>query len=274
MTPEQAAESGHTNLVTRAVGPSPSVLVDTLVFDFLAGDTLLLCTDGMHNYVNGSAELAVALAPEKLEDLTAQLIASANERGGSDNITTVAVRAVVSAPEAQAQSERASRVTEELAALGHIALFRELDMKEIVKVANRCQHLDLAPGEIVMSEGDASDALFVIVSGGAIVYRGNSELAVLRSGDHFGEMALLSRRPRTATVRTRKKTRLLRLDRDRFYEIMQQDAVLAAKFLWKLAQTLTLRLDDVYTLRDAERESSGGRPTQTYGLFPSPFDGR
>ncbi|MBZ0121234.1 MAG: M23 family metallopeptidase, partial [Sandaracinaceae bacterium] len=61
----------------------------------------------------------------------------------------------------------------------------------------------------------------------------------------------------------------LRLDRDRFYEIMQQDAVLAAKFLWKLAQTLTLRLDDVYTLRDAERGvvAYSGTGVRGYGNF-------
>jgi PPM family protein phosphatase len=277
MTPEQAAQSVHQNVVTRAVGPSPSVLVDTLVFDILPGDTLLLCSDGLHGYFKDATELAVAMRPERLEEIGMSLIGKANERGGSDNITTLMVRAVTtSAPEAQAQSERAKRITSALDALGHIVLFSELDMKELVKVGNAFRPVEYENDQVVVHEGDVSETLFVIVSGSAKVTRNGADIAMLRAGDHFGEMALLSRRPRSATVRTMKKSRLLALEKDRFYELMQGDPVIAAKFLWRLAQTLSLRLDDVYLLQDRHPpdEPSNKRVTKTYGLFPSPFDGR
>lgn len=51
MTPQQAKVSEHGNLVTRAVGPMERVVVDTLVFDVLHGDTLMLCSDGLHGYL-------------------------------------------------------------------------------------------------------------------------------------------------------------------------------------------------------------------------------
>lgn len=276
MTPEQAAQSAHQNVVTRAVGPSPSVLVDTLVFDVIPGDTLLLCSDGMHNYVKQADELHAAMAPESLEEIGRVLVAKANERGGSDNITAVAVRATTSsAPEAKAQSERAKRVTSAFEALGHIQLFQELDMKEMVKVQNAFKPVEFEPDQIVVTEGDVNGTLFVILQGSAKVTRNGSEIAILRAGDHFGEMALLSRRPRSATVRTIKKSRMLALDRKDFYELMQGDSVIAAKFLWRLAQTLSLRLDDHYV--NTERASDPNdmkRTTKQYGLFPSPFDGR
>src|SRR5690606_3524978 len=101
-----------------------------------------------------------------------------------------------------------------------------------------------------------------------------ADIALLRAGDHFGEMALLSRRPRSATVHTLMKSRLLTLERDRFYELLQGDPVLSAKFLWRLAQTLSLRLDDVYVQQERESEPEAGRMTKRYGLFPSPFDRR
>lgn len=276
LTPEQAVNNPHQNLVTRAVGPNPSVLVDTLVFDVLPGDTLLLCSDGLHGYVKEAPELAAALQPESLEAITKHLVATANERGGADNITAVALRATVQAPEEKVQSERAHRVTAELQALGHIVLFSELEMKELVKVANAFTHRDIGADEVVVHEGDVSESLFVIVSGKAIVVRGGVEVATLHAGDHFGEMALLSRRPRSATVRSVKPGRLLELSRKAFYEIMQSDSVIAAKFLWRLAQTLSLRLDDVYVLSERlgiEGEGKRG-DTQRYGIFPSPFDGR
>lgn len=277
MTPEQAAQSAHQNIVTRAVGPNPSVLVDTLVFDVLPGDTLLLCSDGLHGYYKDLGELASALANERIDTIGAALIAGANERGGGDNITAVLLRAVASPPEAEAQAARAERITSALDTLGHVVLFSELDMKELVKVANAFRPVEVEADQIVVHEGDVSETLFVIVEGAAKVTRNGVPIATLKSGDHFGEMALLSRRPRSATVRTVKKSRLLALERDRFYELLQSDSVIAAKFLWRLAQTLSLRLDDVYLLRDERARPlspEDKRATKKYGLFPSPFDGR
>jgi PPM family protein phosphatase len=274
LTPAQARESAHKNLVTRAVGPSPSVLVDTLVFDVLASDTLLLCSDGLHGYVDDPAELAEALARDEIDALCNRLIHTANERGGADNITCIVIRPTSDSAEDTIQCERTTRITAELSALHHIVLFSELDMKELVKVANACDHRAFGPGEVVVHEGEAAETLFVIVSGAATVSRGGADLALLRSGDHFGEMALLSRRPRSATVQTLQDSTLLALERDRFYGLLQADPVIGAKFLWRLAQTLSLRLDDVYVHQDRLSEAEAKKTTQRYGLFPSPFDGR
>ncbi len=277
LTPEQAENSPHQNLVTRAVGPNPSVLVDTLVFDVLPGDTMLLCSDGLHGYVKDHGELSDALrSPDELAAICQRFIATANERGGGDNITSVVVRALASTePQVTA---RASRVTAELAALGHIVLFSELDMKELVKVNNAFSHRDYAKDEIVVQEGDVAETLFVIVRGAAAVMRQGTQVALLRAGDHFGEMALLSRRPRSATVRCLKDCQMLALERDAFYHIMRSDQIIAGKFLWRLAQTLSLRLDDIYALQDLSAPSGDTivdrKNTQKYGLFPSPFDSR
>lgn len=276
LTPEQAENNPHQNLVTRAVGPSPSVLVDTLVFDVLPNDTLLLCSDGLHGYVKEPDDLAAALQSDDLASIAKHLIDTANEKGGADNITTLLVRATTtSAPEEKAARARAKRVTTELETLGHIVLFSELEMKELVKVKNAFERREYAEGEVVVLEGDVAEMLFVIVSGAASVTRGGSDIALLRAGDHFGEMALLSRRPRTATVRTLDASTMLTLSRKRFYGIMQSDQAIAAKFLWRLAQTLSLRLDDVYLVQDnVVLDVDGKRNTQKYGIFPSPFDGR
>lgn len=272
LTPEQAENNPHQNIVTRAVGPSPSVLVDTLVFDIIPGDTLLLSSDGLHGYVKESTELMTALQPEDLGGIATQLIATANARGGSDNITTVLLRATTTAPEPREEA-RAQQVTAELDALGHIVLFSELDMKELVKVANAFEQREFGADEVVVHEGDVAETLFVIVRGGASVTRGDKPVALLRSGDHFGEMALLSRRPRSATVRSIKASSMLALSRERFFALLQSDQVLAAKFLWRFAQTLSLRLDDVYLLQEeAKLSPEDKRNTRKYGIFPSPFD--
>ena len=73
MTREEALASGYGNIVTRAVGPHENVLVDTLVFDVLPHDRLLLCSDGLHGYFENAVELVTLLRENDTERLTGKL---------------------------------------------------------------------------------------------------------------------------------------------------------------------------------------------------------
>ena len=268
LTPEQAKESEHSNIVTRAVGPQARVIVDTLVFDVLPGDRLLLCSDGLHEYFDDAAELHRLLS-NGAADVAEQLVGMANGRGGHDNITALVLEVEAApAPEGVAERERATEVTANLQALRHVHLFTELDMAELTKVCARLDSLLSPPGAVVLEQGEVGEALYVIVDGEAIVERDGAEIARLPAGSHFGDMALLNQRPRTATVRAVGECRMVRLPRDAFYALVQEDTVLGIKFLWRLAQTLSLRLDDAFQTPTQEEVE---RKTLAYGLFPSPF---
>ena len=271
-TLEQALEAFPSNLLMRAVGPLERVQVDTLEFDVLPGDVYLLCSDGLHGYFDhestGLAELLEG------EDVAERLVSFANERGGEDNITAVVVR-----PEAEdaAGEERLSRVYEDLSALSAMELFGELEYPELLEVASTLRTEELEEGVTVLSEGEASKALYIIASGRVSVERSGSRLTTLSSGSHFGEMALLTNRPRTATVKTLEPTRLLVLDQDAVYPLFQTNPVIGVKFLWRLGQVQSLRLDEAtLLLRPPSGEESGldfsGERTQR--LFPPPFSKR
>ena len=270
MTPQQAKESVHSNIVTRAVGPHAKVKVDTLVFDVLPGDTLLLCSDGLSQYVEDDlAELAGELGGDVLDTVAERLVALANERGGSDNITAVVLRAEAARPPEEAEMTRASEVRAELEVLRQVELFRELEMARLVRLASHVRKATYAPGDVILREGEVSEALYVLVDGEAAVTREGSPLASLSAGSHFGEMALLSHRPRSATVTATQRTRVLVLGRAGLDELVREDPVAGVKVLWQLAQTLSVRLDDAFVPRaDA---SPPDRRTLEYALFPSPF---
>jgi serine/threonine protein phosphatase PrpC len=93
ITAEQAKVDPRRNVVTRSVGVGREVQVDAWRHDapFDPGDTLMLCTDGLHGVVT-DAEIADAAAGPDLEAACRRLIALANERGGPDNITVVLAR--------------------------------------------------------------------------------------------------------------------------------------------------------------------------------------
>ncbi len=90
ITPEQAKVDPRRNVVTRSVGVSPEVDVDARQLDepLQPGDTIVLCTDGLHGLVDND-EIARLATGADLERACTELIALANARGGSDNITVV-----------------------------------------------------------------------------------------------------------------------------------------------------------------------------------------
>ena len=93
LTPEEARIDPRRNVVTRSIGVSETVEVDAIKLGapLEAGDTLLLCSDGLHGQVLDT-ELAAAVTGHNLDQASRDLIKLANERGGPDNITVVLAR--------------------------------------------------------------------------------------------------------------------------------------------------------------------------------------
>ncbi len=97
-------------------------------------------------------------------------------------------------------------------------LFREFTCEELVEVIRGLRLRAFAPGEIIVSEGEAGDSLFVLTNGMVRTYvRGaeghNSQVRVLREGDFFGEVSLLQSEGRTATITAAGHCELLEIDR-------------------------------------------------------------
>jgi serine/threonine protein phosphatase PrpC len=91
ITAEEAKNSRFRNVITRSVGFEEDVLVDLLGLQLEQDDIFLICCDGLSNMVD-DAEIAQMAHSETIEDLPLRLIGLANDHGGDDNITVVAVK--------------------------------------------------------------------------------------------------------------------------------------------------------------------------------------
>jgi len=247
ITRDQAETSPYRNVITRAVGIQASVHVDTLLTDLLPGDVYLLCSDGLHGYIEDD-ETAEAFTSAPLPELPEALIRLANERGGKDNITVVAVQAKA-APGAQA-SEAEARIE----ALRRIPLFLHLTYKEQMAVLAIANSRAYEEGEAILVEGTIGEQLFVVIHGRVSIESEGQPIAEIASGGHFGEMGLIEQASRSATVRALEPTRCLVLGRTELMALMRKEPVLAVKLLWSLVQALSERL------RSANAERTGTRP--------------
>jgi PPM family protein phosphatase len=90
ITQEEAKSSRFRNVITRSVGFEEDVLVDLLGLEIRKGDLFIICCDGLTNLVE-DAEIVAMAKSDSVENLPQRLIGLANDRGGDDNITVVAV---------------------------------------------------------------------------------------------------------------------------------------------------------------------------------------
>lgn len=119
-------------------------------------------------------------------------------------------------------------------ALGKLRLFQSLAKFELDSYRTWTEVITVGPGEFVIKESEKAEHLYVILDGTVEVFIIDEDgkvniLAKLKSGDYFGEQALLdgSTGKRNAYVRTDNETRLIKISKDYFKLALKRDSILA-----------------------------------------------
>lgn len=94
LSAEEAQMSPLRTILVNAIGVAPDVGIEMAHVQLRAGDQLLLCSDGLHDYFPLEQELADRLSRQSPEQALAELIELAKERGGHDNITGIIAQVV------------------------------------------------------------------------------------------------------------------------------------------------------------------------------------
>ena len=105
--------------------------------------------------------------------------------------------------------------------LRSVSLFRDLDNRELQRVARLAEEVDLPSGKVLMRQGERGAEMFVLVTGAARVDLDGRELKTLGPGSVLGEMALLSEGPRTSTVTLVEPAKVLVLAHREFHTLME-----------------------------------------------------
>ena len=121
-------------------------------------------------------------------------------------------------------------------AIAKVPLFSKCSKRELKLIAQLADEIDLPVGKELTQEGARGREFFVLVEGTADVRRKGRKVNAMSAGDFFGEIALVSNRPRTATVTATSPLRVLVVTDRAFRELMRKMPSIQSKVLAVLAE--------------------------------------
>ena len=130
------------------------------------------------------------------------------------------------------------RKNAKVALIRKIPLFRHCTARELAEIAAIADELDLKEGTELTREGKAGREFFAIVEGTADVLMGGKWINSVRHGDFLGEIALVTGRPRTATVKATSPVRVLVITARNFRTLLEKNPEIQRKVLLSLAERL------------------------------------
>jgi CRP-like cAMP-binding protein len=132
----------------------------------------------------------------------------------------------------------ATHTDQKLELLKQTPLLAELGRRELEEVGRLVDEIDVAAGKVLMRQGETGREFFVLVDGSVGIDRDGTRVRALGPGDFFGEIALLSEGPRTATATAETPTKLLVLGHREFHSLMSQYPSIQTSVLNCLASRL------------------------------------
>jgi serine/threonine protein phosphatase PrpC len=233
ITPEEAARSAHRHVITRAIGLYPTVHSDTLAVDLVAGDRLLVCSDGVSDLVRPD-RMTELLRQADVSHAVEGIVDEALANGGKDNITAIAV-------DAESRLDVAA-VNARARAMESLFLFEDLPYQARIRVGRIISDRRVAANEVVVRQGEPGDTMYVVVQGSFSVQVGKKEVARISEGEHFGELSLIDDSPRSASIIARTPGHLLAIERDALRQWCAMEPAVGNRMLWKLVAKLSQRL--------------------------------
>jgi CRP/FNR family cyclic AMP-dependent transcriptional regulator len=121
-------------------------------------------------------------------------------------------------------------------ALKRAPLFEGLSRKELTHIARASEDLEISAGATLCKEGEIGHEFFVIVDGEVEVSRNGKRVALREGGEFVGEIALLEKTTRTATVTAKTPLRVFVLTDSQFRDLMTENPAVERKVLRALAR--------------------------------------
>ncbi len=122
--------------------------------------------------------------------------------------------------------------------LKSVDLFSQIPGEELAQIAEVVREVNFAKGEVIISQGDIGDRLYLIIDGKVKVMVDGRQVAELGERECFGEMSILDAEPRSASVIAESDVVLLELSQEDFYQMINERPEIAQGIIKVLTHRL------------------------------------
>jgi CRP-like cAMP-binding protein len=122
--------------------------------------------------------------------------------------------------------------------LQNIDIFSDVPSDQLASLATISEEISKSKDDLIFREGDPPDALYFILEGEVRMHRDDQEITVLASKEAFGTWALFDDEPRVAQATAVVDTKLLRIDREDFYDLLADNVEVTRSVLKTMARRL------------------------------------
>ncbi|MBD3882528.1 cyclic nucleotide-binding domain-containing protein [Phormidium tenue FACHB-886] len=136
-----------------------------------------------------------------------------------------------------------------------VPIFQELRYDFLMRLASIMEELEFPAKHRIFSQGEVGRSLYILVLGSVRVHIGDRELAVLKTGACFGEMAIFDAEPRSASVTTLESCKCLMLKQQQLYEAIEETPDIAVNII-RLLSRRTRELNEKMNALQEERSQA------------------
>ena len=239
LTKEQAANHPQANIITRSIGIQRTVVADFLSVELMPGDRVLLCSDGLYEYFREN-EITKLMGAKNLKSASDKMIEVANNRGGKDNISVV----LIGVNDSCVAPSHPDQVTpdKKVKILQKIPLFQKMDYREINLILEHSSTINIPENLNIINQDEEGNDMYVLLKGEVSVIANEREITTLKAGKYFGEMSLVDKAPRSATIKSLKECKLLVFNRVELFKLLRKEPLIGMKVFWAFLQNMNIRL--------------------------------
>ena len=215
----------------RALGPAPSVEVESMTMETVSGDRFIVSTPHLYSAL-AEHEIQESMLHEHLQKLEATIVGLAPGRA----IALAAAQLGGGEPSARNAGKH------RLALLAPMPMFTHCSERELREIAGHTTPRRFAKGSALFRQGDLGTELYLLISGQVDIVQDGKHIVTLKPGSNFGEMAMLDEPTRSAGAIAAEDCELLVISRDSFFSMLRSNPMLAVKILWNMLLTLSSNL--------------------------------
>ena len=125
---------------------------------------------------------------------------------------------------------------EKVIILQDIDVFEQLTTEDLAQLASIAEEVELPPNRVIYSQGGIPDSMYLVLEGRVLLHQQQKEVMTAGEKDTFGTWALFEDEPRVVTATTLEQSRLLRIDKDDFIDLLAEDVRITQGILKGLVQ--------------------------------------